>query len=464
MKTFNFNFNTQYAADLRNAVNDRVKQSIDTVHSGKGTHGDYYAWNRICAAMDRLEDTLSYLNTLTLGHRGNYRAAFDFYDFINNAYIAIDCIRTLGTIFRVSSNIIEDVEQSSNVFGKKLGFNCTDSKYFEYIRSLCAVHPLFTNRQPELLDGSTFHCCPTVTWDIFPGYDEINDADLMAIIYSAEKNKKTKYLGLYVSEFEEYLTKWIEIIPKIIEAKNNYTDKEYERLRTERVKTLEDFSGDAIEYLKYLKDVYCNRFDYGSDYLFDQFIKVLALKPTDKRNNQYLSCYQQAIIYSLEFLRNELQNMSIEGYENTGIKYPDPAVETTLFDELGCINTYDSAFSKYGYQIGKIYYLEEDNYSTFDKHYARRLLEETKSCINQYVHFSNKESDEETVVLVHVAKYVEALERKSLLNKNIPNDVKYRIQILSKEQLDELLSNDCVENNKGWSLDDLEVYSNEYGG
>ena len=47
------------------------------------TKGQYYAWNRTCAAMDRLEDTIAYLNQLELGKRRNSRAAFDFYDFIN---------------------------------------------------------------------------------------------------------------------------------------------------------------------------------------------------------------------------------------------------------------------------------------------------------------------------------------------------------------------------------------------
>ena len=61
MKTYMFHFNTEYAAYLRDAVNDRQKQSIDNVHNEKQTKGEYFAWNRTCAAMDRLEDTLSYL-------------------------------------------------------------------------------------------------------------------------------------------------------------------------------------------------------------------------------------------------------------------------------------------------------------------------------------------------------------------------------------------------------------------
>lgn len=93
METFRFQFNTEYARNLRDAVNDRRKQSIDNVHDEKQTKGSYCAWDRICAAMDRLEDTLDYLNHIELGKDKRSRSAFDFYDFINNAYIVIDCIK-----------------------------------------------------------------------------------------------------------------------------------------------------------------------------------------------------------------------------------------------------------------------------------------------------------------------------------------------------------------------------------
>ena len=66
MRTYRFRFNIQYAADLRDAVNDRRKQSIDNEHEERQTKGKYCAWDRTCAAMDRLQDTLDYLNRTVL--------------------------------------------------------------------------------------------------------------------------------------------------------------------------------------------------------------------------------------------------------------------------------------------------------------------------------------------------------------------------------------------------------------
>lgn len=434
METYKFHFNTQYAADLRDAVNDRLKQSIDNVHKEKQTKGLYRAWNRTCAAMDRLEDTLSYLNVLELGKNKDSRSAFDFYDFINNAYIVIDCIKTIGRIFRIDEKLIEEIEKSTEVFGTSITAQCTDQKYFEYIRALCSVHPLCTNRQPELLQGSNFHCCPFVSWQgSFAGYSG-EHADLMAWIYPSNGDG-TFRISLYISQFEQYLTKWIEFIPKIIEAKNTYTDKEYERLRLEVVKDLSEFENDVVQYLAYLKGEYCKRFDFGCDYIFDKYISFFTIKLSDPRNYAALEKYQNAVVYSLQFMKNELQNMTYDGYENNGIKYPESWIDTTLFDLLDSISVHYSSFSTYAYNLQKVYYLGPDStYHEYDKMYARQLLEGPKELINRYVYFTNTEPDAERFVLVELALYLDALSGKNLLNKNIPNTLKYRMQVLSDEQ------------------------------
>lgn len=439
MKTFRFHFNLKYAQELRDAVNDRHKQSIDKTHSDKSvSNKSCWAWNRICAAMDRLEDSITYFNEMELGkeYKEN-RTAFDFCAFVNNAAILIDCVKTIGRIFNLDENLIKRIEDSSSVFGKELSEQSKDARYFEYIRSLCVVHPLCTNHQKEFLNGSKFHCCPFVTWNGSRTYFG-DGADLVAWIYSSDKEEKIRYLNLYVSQFEEYIKKWIDLIPEIIKAKNNYTDEVYERLRNEPVKSLSDYSNDEVRYLTYLKDEYGKRFDYGDEYLFDYYIRVFTIKLSDKRNTKLLEKYKNAIRYSLSFLKNELQNMSWEGYKNNGIKHPESWLETTLFFELGSNIRIGGAFSKFAYEIGKLYCLDSEYYNYAEKLYIRRLLEKPKEAINRLVHFTNNESDKEIQVIVNLALYLESLERKSLLNKNIPNYKKYRLNKLSPEEYKKL--------------------------
>ena len=462
MKTYRFHFNTEYAYDLRDAVNDRQKQSLDNVHEERQTKGAYRAWNRTCAAMDRLEDTLYYLNGLELGKDKDTRTAFDFYDFINNAYIVIECIKTIGRIFRVDHQLIAEIENSTEVFGTRLSKKSTDQKYFEYIRALCSVHPLCTNRQDMFLNGNAFHCCPFVSWkQTLIGYD---GEDLTAFIYPSGVGETIAH-GLYVSQFEQYITKWIDFIPKIIEAKNTYTDKEYDRLRQEPVKHLSDLNNDIVQYLTYLKGEYCKHFDYGGDYIFDDYISFFTINLSDSRNYAALEKYKNAIMYSLGFLRNELQNMSYEGYENNGIKYSESWIETTLFDLLNHISPYESAFAAYSYNLEKLYYLNPNtSYHEFDRMHARQLLEGPKELINRYVFFTNTEPDAERVVLVRLALYLEALSRKNLLNKNIPNTLEYRMQVLSKEQYADLLAEEEINDSQDEeALENFLEKLNKYG-
>ena len=98
MDTFRFNFNTNDITDLREAVNERRKQSMDNVHSDKDLK-NYFAWDRTSEAMTRLEETLNYLTNIELPTCTYWKLAFDFYDFLNNAFVIIDCIKTLGHIF-----------------------------------------------------------------------------------------------------------------------------------------------------------------------------------------------------------------------------------------------------------------------------------------------------------------------------------------------------------------------------
>ena len=61
-----------------------------------------------------------------------------------------------------------------------------------------------------------------------------------------------------------------------------------------------------------------------------------------------------------------------------------------------------------------------------------------KKMINRYVYFTNEETDEEVYVLIKLALYIEALNRKSIINKNIPNEEQYREKVLSQREMDEL--------------------------
>ena len=72
MEVHTFHYDNKKAHDLRNAANDRNKFSIErTAPKTREIGSPYRAWNRLCTAMDRLEDTINYVNTMELGKISN---------------------------------------------------------------------------------------------------------------------------------------------------------------------------------------------------------------------------------------------------------------------------------------------------------------------------------------------------------------------------------------------------------
>lgn len=434
LKTYRFNFDIEPSRRLRDAVNDKQNLSIEKESTLKDI-GGYLAWDRICAIMDRIDDIITHLNSLELGNDKN-RSAFDFYEFVSCAAVLIDCIKHIAQIFNVDENLINDILDSNEVFGSSYAEKGTDGKFFEYIRSLCIIHPTHTNRQKEYLGRARFHCCPFVTWNHIMFLR--SDGDLTATVYTSTRGVDRLQIPLYLKQFEAYVQKWISFIEKVIEAIRSYNDDVYDRFRKIQIKKLISFNGDVVEYLKNLKLEYDRRFGDDHSYIFDEYIRVFSVDLTNKENKEKLLKYQNAILYAMQFLENALQNMSFDGFENSGIKYPDKCVATDLFLELSHIFSMKSAFAGYSYNLEKVYYLETGSF--WDKDYARRLLEQIKPIINRFVVFDNNESDEETLVLVQLAKYFDALNESNLLNRNIPNEEKYRMKVLNETEYRALLN------------------------
>ena len=117
----------------------------------------YPAWNRICALMDRIEDIAAHINEMSIERPQHARCAFSFLDLLNHSAVLIDCIYEIARIFDVN---MSQYENSCEIF-KQDGSDGkgSDKKYFEYLRSICSVHPFETNRHKQF-QGSEFECCP----------------------------------------------------------------------------------------------------------------------------------------------------------------------------------------------------------------------------------------------------------------------------------------------------------------
>lgn len=437
-KVFTFRFDVEPAKNLRDAINEKQNLSIEKEHEIKDAKTKkfvpYFAWDRICAIMDRIEDTLDYLNLIELGKCCSSRSAFDFYDFINNAYLVIDGIKIIGQIFALDNTKIDSIEKSQEAFGDVLNAGGTDGQFFNYIRSLCAVHPFNTTRHPVYMKDSVLHCCPFVVWT-HSGIGSFwrDGRDLSAHVYTSKRNKDMPSIPLYINTFEKYINKWISLIPEVISAIKNYNDSVYEEYRKSPLKTITDFSTEA-EYIFYLKQEYNNRFGDSMEYIFDKTASIFETSLTNEENSKKLEKYQNAIRYALSFICNSMEKMQDEGFEYTGIQ-GDNYTQTNLLFEVEHPDIHSDEILKYHYNLSKVYYLEGNHYSAYDKSWARTLLDEMKDFLNKYVVFTNEESDKEVVILVDLAQYLYALEQNCILNRSIPNEISYREKMLSEDEI-----------------------------
>ena len=242
---FKFNFDLQTIIDLRGAMNENTFLAMQKVNLFQNDRSaPYQSWGRMCAAMDRIEDTVRHINTLVLGEN-QCEIAFDFYEFINNMYVVVENIKTMAAIFNVSCDRIKKGQSS---FHQK----CSDDMWFSYVRSLCSVHPTETsgNRRREIMAKEIFDCCARVDWDTA---HRLSTGDLAAIVYRFPENQSGgkcvseyshKFIPLTVSEFQDYLQQWLDFIPEIIVAIQRYNETKYEEFRKTPIKKLDACKDD----------------------------------------------------------------------------------------------------------------------------------------------------------------------------------------------------------------------------
>ena len=413
-KVFKIGLDTEILRKLRNKINEQKNISYNKMY------GKYRAWDKICAIMNRLDDTVEYLNTIELNTGKYKRSAFDFFDFMNNASVVIDCVKELSKIFEVSDS---EIKNSTNIFNK-VGSdgNGTDEKYFEYLRSLCSVHPVETSRHKRYQDND-FECSPYVLWNnslrLFN-----DDCDIYAVVYTSKDNESFKRVGIYIEQVFKYVEIRVNFIEKIIDYIDTYQKDMILKLKKQHIKNDTEFNS-YIEYLTNLDEEAKDR--YGDDhwYSFEYVIKLLQLKLSDSENENKMKLYINALKYAIKFEHNALQNMSNIGYENSGLKYSKENIETSLYIELYSPSSGSKEERRYGYNIEKIQYLSYDSGDS-NKDWAYVQLNEAREFFEKYVSFKNVKSDFEYYALVNLALYLDCLENDCIINKNIPNDLKYR--------------------------------------
>lgn len=425
---FQINLDIVVLEKLRNKVNEEQNISYNKI-SGK-----HRAWDKICSIMDRLDDTVYFLNELKLNTGKFERSAFDFFDFMNNASVVVDCIKELVKIFNVPD---DKIKKSTEIFNQ-LGSDGkgTDERYFQYLRSLCSLHPVETSRH-KIYQDNDFECSPFVVWNNKKIWPE-DDCDIYAVVYTSKDEETNKRVKIYISQIFEYVETRLDFVTEITIAIGQYQKQVISDLKNRPIKKEKEYD-NYIDYLRNLDKELEERYGLGYSYTFDYIINLFELELSNPKNKIKMNLYLNALKYAIEFEHNRMQNMSYKGFENNGLIYFERNIETSLYIELYSPRSRSDEQRRYSYNLEKISYLSYDaGYS--NKQWAYNQLDNARLFLEKYVSFQGAKGDFEHYALVELALYLDCLENKCLINKNIPNDFKYRQRQLSDEEWKELTS------------------------
>ena len=403
--------NSQRALNENKEISVKVKPSIDS----RGVFSKFPARNRIICSLERIEDGLEYLNAYELSTSYKQRNAFGFIEFLNCEYVIVHCIDDLSKVFDVDTKCITNKRDCFSGFNYGNG---NDKEVFEYIRSLCAVHPTDTSMHPTVHKQGEIDCCSRIVWDSVSCTEQ---RDLTAVVYSSEDDGEAQYIGIEVEPFILYLNKWIEILKDIKNAIYTFIEEEKERIKAEHILLPEDFD-DYTEYIDNLRKEYKRRVDDSHDDFFEYYKLAFQIHFDDAEIEKKKECYKAAIKYMFEYLHKQMQEMDERQY--SGIKDLPDNENTSLFYELYLPIEGRSKFSNE--RSAFVYVDNLDSSYQYDVHYAREVLNKIKPQINEYVEFNNTEPKNETHLLLQIATYFDALKQDGYINRSIPDTNEYR--------------------------------------
>ena len=334
----------QLNTNLRDKINeysafaDQLRDEFHFPSQKKGKTTETGAYNCLCAALNRIQETADHCNTLDVTNDTS-TGLFAFYDFLNYSQTIIDCITIVGHIFGVKY----DFDNGPSCFRyAKENEKGNDERYFKYLRSLCAVHPIETNAHREY-QGNEPEWCPYIISGKSALFSmtnpEWNKPDFIATVYRNDI-QFSKYIPIYTEELFAYVRKRYAFLKEITNAAEVYYQKCIADLKEKRIPT----PGECENYLSYLEELEAAmRERCGAVYHAREWSAIMQTTYEDEAMQTLLRQYQTALKAAIQAVHDRLQSMD--------------CLDRDLSD-LGVLTRYiGNAFDGYAYEISKLNYL-----------------------------------------------------------------------------------------------------------
>ena len=354
------NLDLQLNKNLRDKINEysvftyRLQDKFRFPAQKRGTDRiEAGAYNCLCAALDRIQETAAHCNTLDITNDKS-DGFFELYDFLNYGQTLIDCITIVGHIFGTKYKFDGEPSCFQHAEESEKG---NDERYFKYLRSLCAIHPIETNAHKEY-QGNEPEWCPYVTSGKFALFSMTNSEwiqpDFVAVVYRNDI-QFSKYVPIYTKELFSYVQKRYEFLNEIIVDAEEYYQKCIAELKVKHIPTPDECK-DYLSYLKELETAMQER--SGEFYHVREWAAIMQTTYEDEAMQNFLIQYQTELKAAIHAVHDRLQSMDCFDCD---------------LNDLGVLTRYiGNAFDGYEYEISKISYLypsgctEDPEYNVLD--------------------------------------------------------------------------------------------------
>lgn len=415
MQMYKIRLDSKIATNFRNTVNRYINLSIAQKYKRKNNK-ETNAWNTICSIMDRVDDLICYLNEKELNNGQWKRCAFDFFEFIEQAGVLVQCIDDAFKIYEI------DFPQHGNIFkSKKINKNTLEFKkkdelddlYFKYIRSLSSVHPSDTDRH-RIFQETDFEVSPYVVWN--EGIFTLNNpnADLVLVTYNNETSEFLTNKAIIISEVFNYIKYKYYSLNYLSKCISQKYEKIIDNFRNTPIKKPSDFD----DYILYLKNIKKEALSRNPDMECDiqEVIDIFSLNLTNDSNTIKFDKYKNSLKYAFQAIHRQLQNMDFNCNSPIDQLLGDLLLGNIYFDD-----------DNYHYPLSKILYLKEE---TGDKMWGIKMYKLLLSVFKKYIDISERDlynlEYNELYILSQIALYHHALEFECNINYMIPDSDNYR--------------------------------------
>lgn len=319
-------------------------------------------FNLICAIMDRVDSSVKYLNSNSDTPKNEDSLLF----FIVHSCIILDAVKQLLKALDIENIYTDEKNPAAYTYFKNIcmgnplnipGEKCpTDDKFFEYLRSLSMAHPFKTNR-PCFFQQNEIQYSPHLTVD--RGLNNSDDVGIM--IYSNKFEKTQKNLLYSFNILKEYINSRF-ILTKEASRKVNQIIADKEKVWKNEKVTREMSS---IDTLKHVEKILSTR--YRENYLVKEAIESLTCIPTESKNRQAISEFQNAIITLIPDIVQAVDDLDYDQLENTlnnvlnvRPKKMDNFCNYQLGKIFSDLNSGDEALEKYNHAIINVNHFADD--------------------------------------------------------------------------------------------------------